>query len=177
MLKMAPIAWHDCRVRRIALGLFAVVVLVAGLVVVVAAKPTSTAFGSVAVHTPTHGPLSRKPAVRPGKGQPPKRLTIRDIVKGTGTPAKSGDSLTVNYVGVLYRTGHTFDSSWFRHELFSFDLGRGWVIESWERGLVGMRVGGRRELIVPPRLAYGSQRVGTVPPNETVVFIVDLLAE
>jgi peptidylprolyl isomerase len=85
--------------------------------------------------------------------------------------------LTVDYVGAFYRNGKMFDSSWSRHEPFVFPLGRGEVIEGWERGLIGMRVGGRRELVVPASLAYGKKgSPPTIPPNSTLVFVVDLLA-
>ncbi len=129
-----------------------------------------------AVRTPTRGPLSRRPTIRPHKGPPSKVLVIRDIVRGTGQRAKSGDLLTTNYLGVLYGDGKVFDSSWSRGEPFSFAFGSGDVIPGWERGLVGMRVGGRRELIIPPALAYGKRgSPPTVPPNSTLIFIVDLL--
>jgi FKBP-type peptidyl-prolyl cis-trans isomerase len=104
-------------------------------------------------------------------------LVIRDLVRGTGRRAESGDVLRTNYVGALYGNDKVFDSSWSTREPFSFTLGSGELITGWERGLVGMRVGGRRELIIPPALAYG--RRGSppmVPPNSTLVFIVDLLA-
>jgi peptidylprolyl isomerase len=133
------------------------------------------AHGSMGI--PTHGPLSKKPMVKPHKGPPPKGLVVRDIIRGSGAEAENGDRLTVNYVGAFYRSGKVFDSSWRRDEPFVFPLGREDVIEGWERGLVGMRVGGRRELIIPAALAYG--RWGsppTIPPNATLVFVVDLLA-
>jgi peptidylprolyl isomerase len=84
--------------------------------------------------------------------------------------------VTVNYVGVLYSTGKEFDASWRRHEPFSFTLGQGQVIPGWDKGVAGMRVGGRRELIIPSNLAYGpSGRPPTIPPNAPLVFVVDLL--
>lgn len=127
--------------------------------------------------TPVRGPLSKKPKIKAHKGPAPKRLVIREIVKGTGPKAKSGDVLTVNYVGALYSNGKVFDSSWRRDETFTFPLGRREVIEGWERGLTGMRVGGRRELIIPSVLAYGSKGSSpTIPPNSTLIFVVDLLA-
>jgi peptidylprolyl isomerase len=127
--------------------------------------------------TPTRGPLSKPPKIRAHKGPAPKRLVIRNIIKGTGPKAGDGRELTVNYVGAFYRSGRVFDSSWRRGELFTFTIGRGEVIKGWERGLVGMRVGGRRELIIPAALAYG--RKGSppiIPPNSKLIFIVDLLA-
>jgi peptidylprolyl isomerase len=101
---------------------------------------------------------------------------IRTIIKGDGPRARNGQFLVVSYVGALYRSGRVFDSSWRRHERFGFPLGQGEVIKGWEKGLLGMRVGERRELIIPPALAYG--RKGSrprIPPNATLVFIVDLL--
>ncbi len=127
--------------------------------------------------TPAHGPLSKKPTIKAHKGPAPKRLVIREIAKGTGPKAKSGDVLTVNYVGAFYTNGKVFDSSWGRDETFTFPLGRREIIEGWERGLAGMRVGGRRELIIPSVLAYGSKgSPPTIPPNSTLIFVVDVLA-
>lgn len=127
--------------------------------------------------TPTHGALSEKPTIRAHKGPAPKRLVIKDIIKGDGPKAKNGDVLTVDYVGALYSNDKIFDSSWHRDEPFTFTLGQGEVIEGWERGFVGMRVGGRRELIIPAVLAYGSKgSPPTIPPNSTLIFVVDLLA-
>ncbi len=117
-----------------------------------------------------------KPKVTVPKGPPPKKLVEKDIKKGNGATAKAGDEITVQYVGVGYETGQEFDSSWSRNEPFPFTLGSNSVIPGWEQGIVGMKVGGRRELIIPPELAYGS--AGSPPvigPNETLIFVVDLL--
>lgn len=155
--------------RRAVLLLFGLPALLCALAAPVAAR------GSV--RTPSHGPLSKPPRIKRHKGPAPKRLVIRNIIKGTGRKAKDGRKLTVNYVGALYSDGKVFNSSWEDGELFTFTIGRGEVIKGWERGLVGMRVGGRRELIIPAALAYG--RRGSPPviaPNSTLVFIVDLLA-
>jgi peptidylprolyl isomerase len=109
------------------------------------------------------------------KGAPPKKLETSDLIVGTGAEATAGDGVRVQYVGVNYRTGKEFDSSWGR-EPFTFQLGAGEVIPGWDQGVEGMRVGGRRELIVPPSLAYGSAGAPpSIPPNETLVFVVDLL--
>lgn len=102
--------------------------------------------------------------------------SYREVVRGKGRRARSGERLTTNYVGTLY-DGTVFDSSWQRNETFTFSLGSGEVISGWEQGLIGMRVGGRRELIIPPALGYG--KAGTpprVPPRATLVFVIDLLA-
>jgi peptidylprolyl isomerase len=90
--------------------------------------------------------------------------------------AKKGSNLTVNYVGVLYKGGKEFDSSWKTGQpLAPFVLGQGSVIPGWDQGLVGMKVGGRRELIIPSSLAYGPRGSGGIPPNSPLVFVVDLL--
>jgi peptidylprolyl isomerase len=98
----------------------------------------------------------------------------RDLVVGTGPVARRAHNLTVHYVGVAWSTRAEIDASWGRGR-FEFTFGIGQVIEVWERGLAGMRLGGRRELIIPPELAYGEEGVGDIGPNETLVFVVDLL--
>jgi len=119
---------------------------------------------------------SKKPKVTVPKGAPPNELETKEIVEGTGAEAKAGDEITVQYVGVGYESEEEFDSSWSRHEPFSFTLGAGQVIPGWEEGVEGMKVGGRRELIIPPELAYGpSGSPPVIGPNETLIFIVDLL--
>jgi peptidylprolyl isomerase len=120
--------------------------------------------------------LDTKPHVAVPKGDPPSKLETEDIVKGKGKAAKKGDSVTVHYVGVLYDGGTEFDASWNRNEPFPFDLGAGMVIPGWDEGVAGMKVGGRRKLIIPPDQAYGPQgQPPTIPPDATLVFIVDLL--
>jgi peptidylprolyl isomerase len=117
-----------------------------------------------------------KPKVSVEKGaKPPKELVSNELVEGSGEEAKLGDEVSVQYVGVNYKTGKEFDSSWSRSEPFSFTLGKGEVIPGWDQGVEGMKVGGRRELIIPPELGYG--KAGSppvIPPNETLVFVVDL---
>jgi len=117
-----------------------------------------------------------KPKVTVPKGAPPKKLVIKEIVEGTGAEAKAGDEVTVQYVGVNYKNGKEFAASWDRGEPFPLQLGAGMVIPGWEQGIEGMKVGGRRELIIPPELAYGPE--GSPPaigPNETLIFVIDLL--
>ena len=117
-----------------------------------------------------------KPKVTVPKGAPPKKLEIKEIEEGSGAEAKSGDEVTVQYVGVDYKNGKEFDSSWSRNEPFSFSLGAGEVIPGWDQGVEGMKVGGRRELIIPPSLAYGEAGAPpAIAPNETLVFVIDLL--
>ena len=151
------------------------VLLAVGLPALLCALAVPVAAGST--RTPARGPLSRPPKIRAHKGPAPKRLVIKNIIKGTGPKAKDERELTVNYVGAFYSNGKVFDSSWRDGELFTFTIGRGEVIEGWERGLVGMRVGGRRELIIPAPLAYGHKgSPPVIPPNSTLIFVVDLLA-
>jgi peptidylprolyl isomerase len=100
----------------------------------------------------------------------------KDLIKGTGAEAKLGDSITVNYVGYLYKTGKVFDASWKRGEPSTFTLENGSLIEGWTKGIPGMKVGGRRELIIPASLAYGTKGTSGIPPNSPLVFVIDLLA-
>ncbi len=119
---------------------------------------------------------STKPKIPRPSGSPPRRLRKEDVVRGTGPPAKPGDTLTVHYAGVTFSTGEEFDASWNTGQPFVFELGGGRVIEGWDRGFVGMRAGGRRILTIPPELAYGAQGFPpAIGPNETLVFVVDLL--
>ncbi|HEU5105250.1 MAG TPA: FKBP-type peptidyl-prolyl cis-trans isomerase [Solirubrobacterales bacterium] len=118
-----------------------------------------------------------KPTVEKPSGAPPKELVINDLEEGSGAEAKAGDAVSVNYVGVNYKTGKEFDASWDRGEPFTFTLGAGEVIPGWDQGVEGMKVGGRRELIIPPELGYGPAGAPpAIPPNETLVFVVDLEA-
>ncbi len=126
--------------------------------------------------TPTTGPLSKEPKVTPPSGAAPTKLVTKELIAGTGAEAKAGDTVTVNYVGVLYKGGKEFDASWKRNEPFSFTLGKGQVIKGWDEGVAGMKVGGRRELIIPSELAYGKTgSPPTIPANAPLVFVVDLL--
>ncbi len=121
--------------------------------------------------------MKAKPKVTVPDGEPPKELEEIEIVEGDGAEAKSGDKVTVQYVGVGYDSEEEFDSSWSRNEPFSFSLGAGEVIKGWDQGVAGMKVGGRRELIIPANLAYGP--AGSPPvigQNETLIFVIDLLA-
>jgi peptidylprolyl isomerase len=121
--------------------------------------------------------LKTKPEIPKPSGKPPKRLVIKDIVKGTGKTAKAGDVVSVQYVGVDFKTGKQFDASWDAGQPFQFQLGAQSVIPGWDQGVVGMKVGGRRELIIPPDLAYGPQgQPPAIAPNATLVFVIDLLS-
>jgi peptidylprolyl isomerase len=144
---------------------------------VTAGSSTTATATSTSTKTPTSGPLATKPVITPLPPPPPTKLVTKDLIVGTGAEAKTGSAVTVNYVGQLYSTGKEFDSSWKRNETFPFTLGKGQVIAGWEQGVVGMKVGGRRELIIPPSLAYGIKgSPPTIPPNATLVFVIDLLA-
>lgn len=125
--------------------------------------------------TPTSGPLSTEPKIEKGKGAPPTKLVTKDLVVGTGKEAKAGSSVYVNYVGADFKSGKVFDASWKRKEAFQFTLGEGQVIPGWDKGVVGMKEGGRRELVIPASLAYGSKGTTSIPANETLIFVVDLL--
>ena len=122
------------------------------------------------------GPLETEPEITPPEGAAPQELVVNDIIAGEGAAAAAGDRVTVNYVGALYSDGSVFDASWRRNEPFGFTLGQQQVIPGWEEGIAGMRVGSRRELIIPPELGYGARGAPPrIPPNETLVFVVDLL--
>jgi peptidylprolyl isomerase len=129
-----------------------------------------------AVTTPTSGPLATEPKVTPPTGPAPTKLEKKDLIVGTGKEAKSGDTVSVNYVGVLYKGSKVFDASWKRKEPFQFKLGQGQVIPGWDQGVPGMKIGGRRELVIPAELAYGKTgSPPTIPANAPLVFVIDLL--
>lgn len=118
---------------------------------------------------------TKKPKVPRAKGQAPTELVVDDIVKGKGPAAQPGDIVTMDYVGVLYRNGEQFDASWDTGmPLPPFTLGTQAVIAGWDQGIVGMRAGGRRTLIIPPDLAYGDDPQGPGGPGQTLIFVVDL---
>lgn len=137
---------------------------------------TTSTSTTPAVTTPTSGPLSKEPKITVPTAPAPTSLVTTDLVKGTGTAAKAGDTVTVNYVGALYKGGKVFDASWNRSTTFSIALLPTAVIQGWVNGIPGMRVGGRRELIIPPSLAYKAVSQASIPANSTLIFIVDLLA-
>lgn len=118
---------------------------------------------------------SAKPEITVPAGDPPAELVVEDIVVGEGSEATPGSHPVMHYVGVAWSTGRQFDASWDRGDTFSFRLGAGQVIGGWDQGVAGMKVGGRRRLTIPPALGYGSRGVGPIGPNETLIFVVDLL--
>ncbi|MBA3747447.1 MAG: FKBP-type peptidyl-prolyl cis-trans isomerase [Solirubrobacterales bacterium] len=119
--------------------------------------------------------LSSKPEVPTPTGTPPTELVTDDVVVGEGEAAKPGSHVHVHYVGVSFSSGKQFDASWDRGSTFDFALGAGSVIQGWDFGVTGMREGGRRTLVIPPSMGYGSRGVGPIKPNETLVFVVDLV--
>jgi peptidylprolyl isomerase len=120
---------------------------------------------------------SKKPVIPKPTGTPPRRLVKEDIVKGKGPGAKPGNVVVVNYVGMNFSNGQEFDASWDRGQPFPVQLGAGQVIPGWEKGLIGIKKGGRRKLTIPPELGYGAQGYPPdIPPNETLVFVIDAVS-
>lgn len=122
--------------------------------------------------------MPEKPVVEVPSDQPPSyQLELEDIVPGDGEEAVAGRTVEVHYVGVSWKSGEQFDASWDRGSTFRFPLGKGRVIQGWDQGVAGMKVGGRRRITIPPMLAYGKRGAGNViGPDETLVFVVDLIA-
>jgi peptidylprolyl isomerase len=120
---------------------------------------------------------AEKPHVDRPEGDAPAQLAIEEIEIGAGEEATAGRSVSVHYVGVSFTTGEEFDASWNRGKPFRFTLGEGQVIAGWDKGVQGMRVGGRRKLTIPSELAYGARGAGgVIKPHEPLVFVVDLLS-
>ncbi|HEY5875453.1 MAG TPA: FKBP-type peptidyl-prolyl cis-trans isomerase [Ilumatobacteraceae bacterium] len=120
---------------------------------------------------------TEKPDVTIPEGAPPTDLVSEDVLVGGGDQATSGQAVEVHYVGVAWSNGQQFDASWDRGETFEFRLGRGQVIQGWDQGVAGMKVGGRRRLTIPPDMGYGSRGAGgVIKGGETLVFIVDLVS-
>ncbi|HJQ46054.1 MAG TPA: FKBP-type peptidyl-prolyl cis-trans isomerase [Amycolatopsis sp.] len=117
-----------------------------------------------------------KPDVDRPDGPPPAELEVTDVTVGDGPEAAAGQVVSVHYVGVAHSTGEEFDASWNRGQALRFPLGQGHVIPGWDQGVQGMRVGGRRKLVIPPHLGYGERGAGgVIKPNETLIFVVDLV--
>jgi peptidylprolyl isomerase len=118
-----------------------------------------------------------RPEIDFPEGNPPADLEITDITVGDGAEARPGSTVTVHYVGVSHSTGEEFDASWNRGAPFDFPLGAGRVIQGWDQGVAGMKVGGRRKLVIPPHLGYGDRGAGrAIKPGETLIFVVDLIS-
>ena len=138
--------------------------------------PGSCSNDAKAAKVTTTTDLSKKPVIEVPDGPMPCKLDVTDIVEGTGPAAKAGDHLFMKYVGVTWSTGKQFDASWDRGQDFDLTLGAGGVIQGWDQGLVGMKQGGRRQLVIPPELGYGDQAQGDdIPANSTLIFVVDLV--
>lgn len=117
-----------------------------------------------------------KPQIDIPDDAPPAELVIEDLTVGDGPEAEAGKPVEVHYVGVSWSTKQQFDASWDRGDTFGFRLGVGQVIAGWDEGVIGMRLGGRRRITIPPQLGYGAAGAGgVIGPNETLVFVVDLL--
>ena len=138
------------------------------------ASSTSTTSTTSTSSTPLPAALKTKPKVTVPGGPAPKKLVIKDLIKGTGPAATASSTVSVQYVGVLYKGGKQFDASWNDGSGSPVSFPLSGVIKGWQQGIPGMKVGGRRELIVPPSLAYGSTAQSKIPANSTLVFIVDL---
>ena len=120
--------------------------------------------------------MPEKPEIDAPEGPPPTELEVTDLTVGDGAEASAGDQVSVHYVGVAHSTGEEFDASYNRGAPLDFPLGRGRVIRGWDEGVVGMKVGGRRRLVIPPHLAYGDRGAGgVIGPGETLIFVVDLV--
>jgi peptidylprolyl isomerase len=159
--------------RRIILTALAALALVVASAAHAGAAPAKKRFAFPAVSAD----VGKKPSVGRAHGSAPKRLRTKDIVVGTGRTARSGDTVEVHYVGELHRGGKEFDASWDRGDPLAFGLGGGEVIPGFDRGIKGMKVGGRRVLVLPARLAYGRRgSPPVIPPRAALIFVVDLVA-
>jgi peptidylprolyl isomerase len=120
--------------------------------------------------------MTDKPDIDFPEGPPPTDLEVTDITEGSGAEATAGSTVSVHYVGVAHSTGEEFDASYNRGTPLDFRLGVGQVIAGWDQGVQGMKVGGRRKLVIPPHLGYGDRGAGgAIKPGETLIFVVDLL--
>jgi peptidylprolyl isomerase len=118
----------------------------------------------------------QKPAIDVPEGDPSYQLELEDLEEGDGAEAAPGSVVEVHYVGVAWSTGEEFDASWDRGDTFKFGLGKGQVIQGWDEGVAGMKVGGRRRITIPPMLGYGKRGAGgVIKPDETLIFVVDLV--
>lgn len=154
-------------------------VAVAGLAVILAGcggereASVSTTVGSCTDPATASGEAGKKPTITVPDCRPPAALQKVDLITGTGAEAKAGASITVNYIGVSWNTKKEFDNSYDNNQPISFELAG--LIQGWQEGIPGMKVGGRRLLTIPPDLAYKDIGKGSIGPNETLVFVIDLL--
>jgi peptidylprolyl isomerase len=140
----------------------------------VSSSTTSSASATTTSNTPLPAALKTKPKVSIPSGPPPTKLVVKDLIKGTGPTAQPGSTVNVQYVGELYKGGKQFDASWNDGSGQPVSLPLSGVIKGWQQGIPGMKVGGRRELIIPPSLGYGSTAQSKIPANSTLVFVIDL---
>jgi peptidylprolyl isomerase len=160
-----------------------IVILLAALVAAGCGSSSSKTGGavttvpqSVAAPPPTAASIGTKPTVTVPSTPPPATLQVTDLVPGTGAAAKVGDTITVQYVGLSYTNKKQFDSSWDRGSPATFPLAQGQLIDGWVQGIPGMKIGGRRQLIIPPALGYGaSPPTPAIAPNDTLIFVIDLV--
>jgi peptidylprolyl isomerase len=134
------------------------------------ASATSTTTSS----TPLPAALKTKPKVSIPSGPPPSKLVVKDLIKGTGPAATASSTVNVQYVGEVYKGGKQFDASWNDGSGQPVSLPLSGVIKGWQQGIPGMKIGGRRELIIPPSLGYGATAQSKIPANSTLVFVIDL---
>lgn len=137
---------------------------------------TSATTSTPTSNTPLPAALKSKPKVAIPSSAPPKKLVVKDLIKGTGPAATASSTVNVQYVGELYKGGKQFDASWNDGSGQPVSLPLSGVIKGWQQGIPGMKVGGRRELIIPPSLGYGSTAQSKIPANSTLVFVIDLHA-
>lgn len=159
--------------------------IIAGMLVVLAAviyfsimkgsdKISDSVTNSVFSESPSSSPSTSPEVSGPAQTTAVESLKITDEKVGNGDPVRSGDTVTVHYRGKL-TNGTEFDSSYKRSEPFTFVVGQNSVIQGWEQGILGMRVGGKRTLVIPPKLGYGSVDMGVIPPNSTLIFDIELI--
>jgi peptidylprolyl isomerase len=135
---------------------------------------SASATSTTTSNTPLPAALKSKPKVSIPGGAPPKKLVVKDLIKGSGPAATAQSTVNVQYVGELYKGGKQFDASWNDGSGQPVSLPLTGVIKGWQQGIPGMKVGGRRELIIPPSLGYGSTAQSKIPANSTLVFVIDL---
>ncbi len=135
---------------------------------------SASATSTTTSNTPLPAALKTKPKVTIPSGAPPSKLVVKDLIKGTGPAATANSTVNVQYVGELYKGGKQFDASWNDGSGQPVSLPLSGVIKGWQQGIPGMKVGGRRELIIPPTLGYGATAQSKIPANSTLVFVIDL---
>jgi peptidylprolyl isomerase len=140
-----------------------------------ASASTTTTSASSTPSTPLPSALKTEPTFSPPSGPPPKKLVVKDLIKGTGPAITSpSQTVTVAYVGKVYKTGKVFDASWNHPGKAPLTDPLTNLIPGWQQGMIGMKAGGRRELIIPPSLAYKNNAQAGIPANSTLVFVIDL---